>query len=117
MSACYCDGYGLCFGGPEEFDRYFELDFYHRKYTEELTLWNEEAAAVEVAREKASSGRLNGEEMLTIPDSIRGAELVKDIAQLSADMKASMEMAFERGKDPKQRAKEARRPWSEGGGF
>ena len=25
MSACYCDGYGLCFGSPENFDAWFEM--------------------------------------------------------------------------------------------
>ena len=117
MSACYCDGYGLCFGDPEKFDYYFELQFNRAKYKEELRVWNERAEEIAYAHERAKNGRMNGEEELEVPEVGRDVWLQESIDDLTQEMDARRAAAFELGQDPKQRAKEAGREWTDGDGF
>lgn len=109
MSACYCDGYGMCFGDAEAFDYYFELNYYLEKYKKELRLWNQQTEAIQHAE--------GGKKDLGVPEAGRDVTLKVEIRKIEEDMKERREAAFERGKDPKQRAKEAGRPWREGDGF
>ena len=117
MSACYCDGYGLCFGDPEKFDYYFELNFNLNEDIEELRVWNEKAENIALAHKQAEGGRLIGEESLEVPEVGRDGWLKEEIARLRKEMERRAEEAFELGKDPRQRAKEAGREWREGDGF
>ncbi|KAK5162954.1 uncharacterized protein LTR77_011008 [Saxophila tyrrhenica] len=116
MSACYCDGYGLCFGDAEKFDYYFELNYHLTGYQKELKLWNEQAETIAQAREQAH-GRFSGEEALDVPEVGRNVTLREEITKLEEAMKERREAAFELGRDPRQRAKEAGRVWVEGDGF
>ena len=117
MSACYCDGYGLCFGDPEKFDYYFELQFNLHEYKEELLVWNEKADGIAVAHQRAKDGKMTGEESLDVPEVGRDVWLRTEIEKISGDMEKRRAAAFELGRDPKQRAKEAGREWKEGDGF
>jgi hypothetical protein len=117
MSACYCDGYGLCFGDAENFDYYFELNFHLEEAQKELERWNAKAAAVALAHAEAPDGKLTGTELLDVPKAGRDAELMDEISKLEEQMKERSDRAFELGRDPKQRAKEAGRVWKEGDGF
>ena len=117
MSACYCDGYGLCFGDPQKFDYYFELNFNLNKYKDELNHWHEKAAKAALAREKASAGKVREDELLEIPEVGRDTWLKEEIEKIDQEIKGRRRAAFELGKDPRQRAKEAGRMWKEGDGF
>ncbi|KAK3058082.1 hypothetical protein LTR09_001159 [Extremus antarcticus] len=116
MSACYCDGYGLCFGDAEKFDYYFELNFHLTKYEKELKIWDEKAEEVAFAHGRLHGGHLSGEEALDVPEVGRNVTLDEKIRQLEDEMKIRRDAAFELGRDPKQRAKEAGRAWVEGDG-
>jgi hypothetical protein len=109
MSACYCDGYGLCFGGPKEFDYYFELNYHLNKYKDELKLWDENAKAIELANKQAPGEKLTGEEVLEVPEVGRDVVLKQEIRRIGAEMRDRRDIAFQRGKDPMQRDKEAGR--------
>jgi hypothetical protein len=117
MSACYCDGYGYCFGNPEAFDKFFELNYLHNEYSEELRIWNEAAESIEEAKAKAKNHRLGGEEALYVPEPGRNTWLLAELRDLSTEMTRLKSEAWERGKDPRQRALESGREWHEGNGF
>ena len=117
MSACYCDGFGLCFGDPEKFDYYFELEFRRKELEKMLKVWEENAEKAKAAREKAKGRKLTGDEAMAVPEFGRDQELKEEMEKIEADMKRRAEAAFELGKDPRQRAKEAGRVWEEGDGF
>lgn len=107
MSACYCDGYGFCFGDPKSFDYYFELNYHLGKYKKELDLWDQQADAVALAPEDG----------LGVPEVGRNITLKHEIQRIEEDMNMRREAALERGRNPRQRAKEAGRSWREGDGF
>lgn len=115
MSACYCDGYGLCFGSPQAFDYYFELKYHKTKLDEELEKWELKAKAIDEA--KNVDGSLNEEAPVAVPELGKGKELKSKIESLAAEMQRLRDDALTRGMDPKQRAVESGRKWTEGDGF
>ncbi|KAI7280937.1 hypothetical protein KC345_g4464 [Hortaea werneckii] len=118
MSACYCDGYGLCFGSPKDLDYYLDLVSESEEYEEQLRLWYEQAEVIEDMRDARKSGKMWDEEAeLDVPVPGRDKLLERWIEQAQGEMDVLRRAAFERGKDPKQRALESGREWKEGDGF
>ena len=95
MNLCYCEGFGICFGGPREFDNYFELRKESRKWS---------SKAEDLARE----GQGEGDEAI----NARGKS-----ANITRQMNLLKDAAFIRGEKPENRAKEGGRSWSPGDGF
>ncbi|KAK3070548.1 hypothetical protein LTR53_010285 [Teratosphaeriaceae sp. CCFEE 6253] len=117
MSACYCDGYGFCFGSPKNFDYWFELRYKREQHRAELAVWREKARLIEVARGDSKDGRIDEEAELEVPAIGRNTWLEVKIREIDGEMEGLKRQAFERGRDPEQRALEAGRPWREGDGF
>ena len=117
MSACYCDGYGLCFGDAKKFDYWFELRYKWNECKAELDLWNEQAEILEQWRKSSKDGVIYEEALLEVPEAGRDVWLRDKIEQLKAQMDERREAAFELGRDPKQRALESGREWNEGDGY
>jgi hypothetical protein len=93
MHVCYCDGYGICFGGPSELQTWFDIRHGSRNlYGQAADLYN--AGQYEKAKDAETQ---------------RNA-LESKLQELKAQ-------AFERGKDPQNRAAECGRAWKEGDGF
>ena len=115
MSACYCDGYGLCFGSAKQFDYFFELKYHKTKLEEELEDWDIKANAIEKAKE--IDGSLSEEAQVSVPELGKGKELTAKIESLTAEMKRLRDEALIRGMSPKQRAMESGRHWTDGDGF
>lgn len=93
MNQCYCDGYGICFGGPDAFKHWFDLRDQERAMTGNISVLhdkgkNEEAKTLEIQRNT-----------------------------MRAELERLKKEAFDRGTDPKNRAVECGRPWKEGDGF
>jgi len=84
---------------------------------QELKRWEMKADAIERARARAKGGKMTGEEMLDVPEAGRDAILREKIAEIDGEIERQTLEAFERGRDPKQRAKEAGREWREGDGY
>jgi hypothetical protein len=103
MSAFYCDGYGLCFGGPKAFDEWFELRFDMNELKEELRVWREKAKRIEDARKSSKGGKLPEEAVVDIPELGKDRELKRKIAALDEELERRKQKAFELGKDPRQR--------------
>jgi Protein of unknown function (DUF3431) len=89
---CYCDGYGVCFGGKAKFEYWFSVREKWRKMVKE--------------RDGLGDGHVEIREKITSQmDTLQG-----EMDRLKAN-------ALERGKDPKNRAVEAGRNWKEGDGY
>jgi hypothetical protein len=103
MSVCYCDGYGICFGGPKAFDEWFELRFDRNELKEELRLWEEKAQRIEDSRKHSKGGKMPEEAELSIPQLGKNQELKEKIEKLDEELERRRQKAFELGRDPKQR--------------
>ena len=92
---CYCDGYGICYGGAAEFKHWLKLLRQREIIDDEVNLLRESnrGSSVEADDKRERSKEINDE-----------------LNRLTHE-------AMERGKDPKNRAIEGGRPWKEGDGF
>lgn len=112
---CYCDGFGLCFGGAEAYEDYNSLywDITHQQ--QELQDWRNKAQAIEDAR---NEGKPQEEiEALEVPEPGRDAWLEGEVNRKAILYFEVRNGALERGNNPAHRAMEAGRPWKEGDGF
>ncbi|OQO12796.1 hypothetical protein B0A48_02260 [Cryoendolithus antarcticus] len=117
MSECYCDGYGFCFGSPEAFDYWFELQYKLNEAKNELQLWWKKADMIEEVKLRSPTGKVAQEADLDIPRVGRDEELEEEIKKIWAEMKRRKNAAYELGRNPAQRALEAGRTWRDGDGF
>lgn len=93
--ACYCDGYGVCFGGEASYKEFFELRQTKQNYSSELdSLLKEQSLDIE--------GKVNAK-----ADPGRGMFLKDRIGALDKELEERKLSALERGRDPQNRAKEA----------
>lgn len=112
--ACYCDGYGYCFGGAEQYNSWFDLRNQYNNIAWTLHEWEELEAKVQEAIEKDDKELL---ESLERPEEGKNEEYKKELDKLAPELDARLAMAKERGNHPRNRAMEAGRPWKEGDGF
>jgi len=99
---CYCDLYGVCFGGEEEYDAWLEK----RKGLKVLgAQWDELRTEDEA---KPGQGVMEGQ---------RAKDIKAQRAELEAVLEAEKKVALARGKDPRLRAAEIGRAWKDGDGF
>jgi hypothetical protein len=114
QNICYCDGYGICFGGGEQLDAFYGLRFQLTELEAELKRWDEKAKAIETANRE---GRLEEAAKLEVPKVGRDTIVMREINDHVRQIDKLKAEALERGKDPKNRALEAGRKWMEGDGF
>ncbi|KAE8451979.1 hypothetical protein EG329_002143 [Mollisiaceae sp. DMI_Dod_QoI] len=112
---CLCDGFGVCFGGEEEFNHYAQKNQERISLEEELTAWNgaNDAWNAEEERNEPEENRIVKE----APEIGKDLELQGRINALTAWCDAKKQMAKEHGDVAMNRAKEAGRPWKDGDGF
>ncbi len=111
---CYCDGFGVCFGGEEEYNAWFETRFKKRELETELKDWEEKAKKIQDAKDE---GKLDEAAQLEVPELGRDVFLRAQIDAYNSDLDARKSVALERGNDPRNRADESGRSWTEGDGF
>ena len=110
---CYCDGFGVCFGGVEKYEEY-------RAKERERLLLEQEARDYKALRQKweTSPELLTEEEKAQRqPDAGEGLELEEKINNVTAWCENRKKEAKGQGDVAYYRAKEAGRPWSQGDGF
>jgi Protein of unknown function (DUF3431) len=110
---CYCDGFGVCFGGADEYTAWWDKMWDKRHYEDELKQWYFRQEKIRQATQ---------ENMLEIahmprPEPGRNEELERTIMELEAWLSVEKHKAVERGKSAKNRAMEAGREWKDGDGF
>lgn len=111
---CYCDGYGLCFGGDDEYREFRALGSQKSELEHELQDWDGEARTIEAERWRGSLGETSH---VLIPEPGKDIELLDKISALELTINEIVSNATQRGEDPKHRAMEVGRPWKEGDGF
>ncbi len=111
---CFCDQYGTCFGGEEEFHDYTTLKNELGDRERDLNDWEEKKKAIQEAEEKGEHDKLAE---LEKPEEGKDEDFKKEINRLKPIVDKLKSEAEERGKDPKNRAKEAGRAWEEGDDF
>ncbi|OCK79828.1 hypothetical protein K432DRAFT_426214 [Lepidopterella palustris CBS 459.81] len=102
---CYCDGYGVCFGGEDKYREFFDL----RK---KKSNWEKQVSDI-LGKENWVEGMAKTDPQ----DDAIVSQARRQIDQLDSEMKTLKEQAFERGKDPQSRALEGGRDWKMGDGF
>lgn len=117
MNACYCDGYGVCFGGYEGFNDFFRLRYEMNEFKEELQEWWRKSDEIERLRKHKPGGKLPEDAQVDFPEHGRDAWLEKRIGEMHSELERRKEAAIERGRDPAKRAEEGGREWMEGDGF
>lgn len=113
-NVCYCDGYGICFGGEEGYANFRAVNAERDSLNQELTKWRETAESIEVAR---ISGPFNEEQHLAIPEPGKDIQLGAEIQEKDDLINKLRDKAKERGNNPRLRALDMGREWKEGDGF
>ncbi|KAA8642280.1 hypothetical protein EYZ11_008875 [Aspergillus tanneri] len=113
-NVCYCDGYGVCFGGEAEYDEFRKIGRQKQELEEELNRWYGQAEVIEVARLRGNLGETSD---LAVPEPGLDLSLQEQIYEKQLLQDEILANATIRGEDPRARASEAGRPWKEGDGF
>ncbi|KAL8694410.1 MAG: hypothetical protein Q9218_000902 [Villophora microphyllina] len=110
---CYCDGFGMCFGGKQPYEEYLKLFSKRDNVADELRQGNLTYPIVEIN----GSVQDHGSRGDTRDQRQRWAHLTMQLEDLEADLIARRRQAQTRGADPRLRAEESGRWWKEGDGF
>jgi hypothetical protein len=111
---CYCDGFGVCFGGEAEYEHYYERQRERGRLEDELKIWNEQKIIWE---ETTPEQRDQMAERPEQPEVGKDIELRGRISALNAWLEEKREKAKQHGDVAMNRAQEAGRPWEDGDGF
>ena len=108
--SCYCDGFGLCFGGEAQYKDFVLLRDALKGFETELEEWNDKDTISEDATGYNVTVGLP-------PERGRRAFLSEQIKAISKEMDVRKQEAIARGKNPQYRAQECGRQWKNGDGF
>lgn len=111
---CFCDQYGTCFGGDEEFSNFKSLKNELSDRERDLRDWEDKEKSIKKAEEEGDLEKLKE---LEKPEPGKDRDFQREIDRLRPIVDRLRDEAEARGKDPKNRAKEAGREWHEGDGF
>ncbi|KAJ5591819.1 uncharacterized protein N7459_002188 [Penicillium hispanicum] len=113
-SVCLCDGYGVCFGSPAEYQKFANMTLEFDDLQKQLDDWISLADNLELTEETEPLDETMDLELPPLGRKAAIQELVNDKERVLNEM---TQAAMERGQNPKNRALEAGRPWKEGDGF
>lgn len=111
---CYCDAYGICFGGEDNFEQWFKMRKEKDDLEDELRDWKEKARKIDHSK---SGGKVDEGADLEVPELGKDVFMETTIKDLESKMDSAVKKAIDRGNDPRNRAAEAGREWKEGDGF
>ncbi|KAF2848214.1 hypothetical protein T440DRAFT_481058 [Plenodomus tracheiphilus IPT5] len=97
MNSCYCDGYGICFGGRQKYEDYFTLQDERNLENEKLEVFNKRE------EEAKKEGKDVGFTDIEVEERKRLQEVV---GKMDREMDVLREEAKKRGDDPKARREE-----------
>ncbi|PYH47677.1 DUF3431 domain-containing protein [Aspergillus saccharolyticus JOP 1030-1] len=103
---CYCDGFGICFGGDDEYNEFRDHNTVKSELEEALQGWTVRADLIELTR---MHGHLGEESRLTFPEPGKDITLEEQLEFEEALILELFVNATERGQDPKARAAEVGR--------
>lgn len=116
-NVCLCDGFGVCFGGDDKVQYYYDTLHRIKKATSELSRWQDSAWGVvdEDARIAMSLDEMGDAE--PAPDDSEGLLLTVEVEEKTAELAKLKQRAIEKGADPVYRAWSAGRVWKVGDGY
>ena len=94
---CYCDGFGVCFGGEAQYSEFSELRRKKEALESELRKFREKE---KVAKENAKEGALRQVSGLVLLEPGRDIFLLHQIEALRENIESQRLNAYERGKQP-----------------
>lgn len=109
---CYCDGFGICFGGEIQYQAFVELKMEMEKLEMKLDDLNRGAN-----REKQSIRHYWHGTRITSFSDIQPAYLSDQVQAMKKELQSRKMDALERGEHAQSRAEECGRPWKQGDGF
>lgn len=109
---CYCDGFGICFGGEIQYQAFVELKMEMENLEMKLHDWNRGANN----REKQSISHWHGTRITSFSD-LQPAYLSDQVQAMKKELQSRKMDALERGRQAQNRAEECGRPWKQGDGF
>lgn len=113
-NVCYCDGYGICFGGEDEYDQFRNTALQKQDLEEQLKQWQAQAQSVQMAQ---IYGSVDETTSVDIPEPGKDVEIMHQITEKEWLMQQMIDDAVARGENPRLRALEVGRGWMEGDGF
>lgn len=109
---CYCDGFGICFGGEAQYKTFLQL----RNQIEPLETELNILKAQEINDKKDSQqGTMNNS--ASMPFSVRYSHLDGQIQAMKKELRSRTVDALERGQDARERAEECGRSWEQEDGL
>ncbi|KAI4248709.1 MAG: hypothetical protein LQ352_005847 [Teloschistes flavicans] len=110
---CYCDGFGICFGGETLYHDYLQLSRQRDNLEAELRRQNRTYFI------DSNNGSVSGisDEQYTAIHAQRWTQLNTQFEELEKELNGRRNQAQQRGADPRLRAEECGRPWKEGDSF
>ncbi|KAF2641707.1 hypothetical protein P280DRAFT_283137 [Massarina eburnea CBS 473.64] len=111
---CFCDQYGSCFGGDQEYKDFRQVKQQLHDRENDLRSWENKAKAITEAQKE---GKLEEADQMERPEWGMDEEFKREIERLRPIVEKLEKEAVERGEDPRKRAKELGRKWKEGDGF
>jgi hypothetical protein len=110
---CYCDGFGVCFGGANEYEEYREKTHARNELEDELQKYRDLALKWKANPDSVT----DGEKEQGPPEVGKDLELQGRIDGLLAWSNQRKQEAKEHGDVAMNRAKEAGREWTDGDGY
>ncbi|XP_014559268.1 hypothetical protein COCVIDRAFT_92483 [Bipolaris victoriae FI3] len=111
---CFCDQYGVCFGGEEEYDNFKALEAELSDNRGKLLNWYQRTAYIAEAKKQGNMQMLRE---IETPEPGKDEEYRREIDRLKPMVDQLKHDAYARGDDPRNRALEVGREWKEGDGF
>ena len=105
---CYCDGFGVCFGGHTEYQNFERLRQKKEGYERELTESRARRAGLqqgEYGHGTNNASSIKGDDLASLN------HLQKQIEALEEEVSGRRRAALERGNNPENRARECGRHW------
>ncbi len=109
---CYCDGFGVCFGGENQYRDFLEIQREKERMEAEL---DDSKNGKKGDGEAINQGAITRSASLGQP--IRSSYLSDQIQALNKELELRKTDALERGDYAKYRAQECGRPWKQGDSF
>lgn len=102
---CYCDGFGICFGGDLAYRQYWEIFRKKERFVEQLR---------NGTQDRSTNVETNSSSALAMTSHLL---LRAQIANMEAELNTRLQEAQRRGANSRLRAQECGRPWRKGDGF
>lgn len=113
---CYCDGFGICFGGETQYQAFVEQRMEMEKMEMELDDLNRGAnREIQLGPQQLIRHR-HGTRIKSFSD-LQPAYLSDQVQAMKKELQSRKMDALERGEYAKNRAEECGRPWKQGDGF